>query len=289
MSDTTARLPDFLLIGAAKSGTSTLHQYLRRHSGIFLPKLKEPEFFSDDSMYARGVDWYGSLFEQAAANQLCGEASTTYTRWPHTADAAARIAKLLPRAKLIYIMRHPVDRAYSHYAHHMRLGVTMTFEEALAKDSIYMDCSLYMMQIERYLRYFPRESFLFLFFSDMQRDIDSVLRQAESFLDLAHEDLPGKGLIHANPGGSDHFIRYHTTRRLRCLPGLPAVIDLIPQPIRKRMYARFRASPLGQRLDRCYRLQPMRSETRRDLLAYFGKPNLDLATFLKCDLAKWQQ
>jgi CRISPR-associated endonuclease Cas1 subtype I-B len=93
---------------------------------------------STDEVYQRGETWYRSLFRHAGTDQLCGESSTCYSRWPHFGDVAGRIARDLPNVKLIYIMRHPVDRAYSHYAHNMQWGVTMSFEEALEafEDSI---------------------------------------------------------------------------------------------------------------------------------------------------------
>ena len=76
------RLPDFFIIGSAKSGTTTLYRYLCRHPNIFMSTPKEMSFFSKDKEYERGVEWYASLFADASENQLCGEASTTYTRWP---------------------------------------------------------------------------------------------------------------------------------------------------------------------------------------------------------------
>jgi hypothetical protein len=125
------RFPDFLIIGSAKSGTTTLYECLQRHPNIFLPALKEPQFFSKNSVFEQGAAWYKALFAQAEDSQICGEASTTYTRWPHTPDVPRRIMNLLPNPKFIYLMRNPVERAYSHYCHHMRFEVTMTFEEAL--------------------------------------------------------------------------------------------------------------------------------------------------------------
>ena len=113
------RLPDFMLIGAMKSGTTTLHAYLSRHPGLFLCTPKEPGFFSRDERYARGLDWYRELFTDAQPEQLCGEASTCYSRWPHFENAAPRIAADVPGAKLLYITRDPVERAYSHYRHLM--------------------------------------------------------------------------------------------------------------------------------------------------------------------------
>ncbi|HTO70120.1 MAG TPA: sulfotransferase, partial [Myxococcota bacterium] len=76
------RLPDFAIIGAMKCGTSTLHEQLALRSGFFMSRPKEPNFFSDDDQYARGVGWYAGLFAGAAPGQLCGESSTHYTKLP---------------------------------------------------------------------------------------------------------------------------------------------------------------------------------------------------------------
>ncbi|NER32103.1 MAG: sulfotransferase domain-containing protein, partial [Symploca sp. SIO1C4] len=76
------RLPDFLIIGAAKSGTTTLYKYLCRHPQICMSNPKEPDFFAIDHIYDQGIDWYSSLFSEARLKQVCGEASTTYTRLP---------------------------------------------------------------------------------------------------------------------------------------------------------------------------------------------------------------
>ena len=99
-----------------------------------------PGFFSKETVYKKGLGWYQNLFSGAAGDQLCREASTTYLRWAHTLDSSRLVADTVPDAKFIYMMRHPVDRAFSHYGHHMREGIMMTFEEALEKDIIYVDC-----------------------------------------------------------------------------------------------------------------------------------------------------
>jgi Sulfotransferase domain len=90
------RLPDFVLIGAMKkSGTTTLHQQLSLQSGIFMSEPKEPTFFSDDQVYAKGLDWYSSLFAVAATSDLCGESSTHYTKLPSGLEKVGRTARSL--------------------------------------------------------------------------------------------------------------------------------------------------------------------------------------------------
>jgi hypothetical protein len=248
---------------------------------------KEPEFFSRDAVFEQGLEWYRSLFSQARPDQMCGEASTTYARWPHLPNVPERIMESLPNARFIYIMRHPVDRAYSHYCQHMRLGVTMTFEEALKRDAIYVDCGMYLMQIERYLRYFPRDAFLFLFSAELRKDPHSVLRSVQEFLGLPVLDLVQDEPVTANPTTSAHYIREHTTGQLRRLPGVSALADRTPQAWRDAFYALIRRSPVGRWLAAQHRTAPMLPETRRRLLALFEGPNRALGEFLGRDLSHW--
>src|SRR6516164_6558874 len=95
--------PDFIVIGAMKSATTTLHEQLARQPGLFLSRPKEPNFFSDDDVYALGLGWYAGLFHDAPPVVLCGESSTHYTKRPTLPHAVARIARHLPRVRLVYV------------------------------------------------------------------------------------------------------------------------------------------------------------------------------------------
>ena len=281
------RYPDFLIIGAAKSGTTSLYQALNMHPHVFMPCLKEPEFFSSDAIYQRGTEWYRSLFSSASINQICGEASTTYSRWPHTRDAAKTIAGNMPNSKFIYIIRDPIERAYSHYAHHMRTHVTMTFEEALEKSNIYIDCSMYLMQIERYLRFFPKHQFLFLLLNDLSENFEKTMAKIHSFLNL-HPLPEGAQLpIVANVSGADHYIRKRTTMRLRRIPGISFAADRAPLHVRQYIYAQIRDSSLGKYLAQKAKIKPMRPETQEKLTELFNEPNKQLERFLSRDLSHW--
>ncbi|MFH0893856.1 MAG: sulfotransferase domain-containing protein [Bacteroidota bacterium] len=289
MKENSDRHPDFFVIGAAKSGTSSLYEYLTRHPRIFMPELKEPEFFSREAVYNQGIGWYQNLFSAAAKDQLCGEASTTYSRWPHTLDAPKLIFNTVPDAKFIYIMRNPVDRAYSHYGHHMREGVTMTFEEALKKDTIYVDCSMYMDQIKRYLRYFPHEKFLFLFQEELKNNPEALLQKITAFLNLENINLASNGIVKRNVGGADHFIRSKTTMKLRRIPPIGFLAACMPKSVKDKMYAKIRNSFIGKRLEKSHQLTPMKAETRKSLLDQFEKNTTDLEDFLGIKLDSWRK
>ncbi|MGI9457226.1 MAG: hypothetical protein ACR2NU_11740, partial [Aeoliella sp.] len=95
----TARVSDFVVIGAMKAGTTTVFEYLSRHPQVFMADPKEPNYFSMDDVHSRGMDWYRGLFAEASDEQICGEASASYTRYPRFPQSAARMAELLPDAK----------------------------------------------------------------------------------------------------------------------------------------------------------------------------------------------
>jgi len=191
------RLPNFIIIGASKAGTTTLYKYLCLHPQVYMCTPKEPEFFAseNDKNYTKGIDWYASLFSKAELHQVCGEASGRYTHYPHFPEASERIAQILPRVKLIYIMRHPVERAYSHYAQHIKYNqnikhqfeVKETFEENIARDSYVLDASNYMQQIEQYLKFYSKEQFLFLLMEDLIEQPADTLRQICSFIGVNNE------------------------------------------------------------------------------------------------------
>ncbi len=292
------RLPDFMIIGAAKSATSTLYECLHRHPDIFMSTPKEPEFFSRNSEYSRGLDWYGGLFEACDDGQVCGEASTTYTRYPLTPNVPKRISRVMPDAKFVYIMRHPVDRAFSHYKHNMRTGVRMTFEEALAsREDLYrgwdgrgyLECGKYVQQIKQFLNYFPRDSFLFLLYDDFAASPEAPLEACQRFLGVEVRDLLADGIVHSNMGDGEHYIRHHTTQRLRRLPGSRALADALPPKFRESAFRMVRNSPIGRHLAKKAEVPPMKPETRSELLKYFEKFNQELAEFLGRDLSDWNR
>ena len=184
----TGRLPDFLIVVAAKSGTSSLFSYLCAHPALFGSTPKEPCFFDPEVNLDRGLGWYRGLFADAEPWQLCGEASTNYTRFPQVQGVPERIKATLPDAKLIYLMRHPVERAYSHYVHaftkeeYPREPFDLSFEAFSAAYPRCLDGSDYALQLGRYFEHFPREQVLLLFYEDLERDPGALCREVFEFL-----------------------------------------------------------------------------------------------------------
>ena len=144
--------PDFLIIGAMKCGTSTLQAQLARQQGIFMTTPKEPNFFSDPDIWARGMDWYQGLFAGARPGDLKGEASTHYTKLPTYPECAARLIAALPDIRLVYMTRDPIARLISHYLHEWSMGViTCDLETALERHPELIAYSCYGMQIAPYV------------------------------------------------------------------------------------------------------------------------------------------
>jgi len=176
-------LPDFLIIGAMKCGTSTLQAQLAAQPGILMSTPKEPNFFSDDSIYAQGMKWYESLFDQAAPGDLLGEASTHYTKLPTYPSTLARLQQALAKPKLIYLIRDPVSRALSHYIHEWTMGnMSSDIETSFEKHSELVDYGRYAYQIEPYLEAFGRDAIFLSTLEEMKRAPQDFLDRVGSFL-----------------------------------------------------------------------------------------------------------
>ena len=181
--DTAQDLPNFIVIGAMKAGTTSLYHYLRNHEQIFMPKVKELDFFADGANWSRGLDWYRQQFSGAGDAMARGEASTLYTKYPQYDRVPERIAGVVPGVRLIYLVRDPIVRMRSHYQHRVALGAeTEPPEVALLENPIYLAYSKYAMQLERYLDHFPREQLLVVTSEGLRHDRAATVRQVYEFL-----------------------------------------------------------------------------------------------------------
>lgn len=291
------RLPDFLVVGAAKSGTTTLYHYLSRHPQVFMSPVKEPCFFDEARAWGRGVDWYRSLFAGAGPNQRCGEASTNYTRWPQVPGVPERISALVPGVRLVYVLRDPVERAYAHYVHrwtkelHPGRPFDENFEEFVAHDPMCLDGSDYALQLERYRPHFPRGAFHLLYLDDLVRAPAPTLRRLFAFLgvDEAADVARGRPL-RANDRESFHVdqIRARVTEPLRRRRWVRRLAYACPQSVRDGAYALLRRMPRGRALDHRFRPPPMTEEMRRALRARFGPSTRALAAGFDLPPPPWE-
>ncbi|UCC30568.1 MAG: sulfotransferase domain-containing protein, partial [Phycisphaerales bacterium] len=212
-------LPDFLIIGTQKGGTTSLYRYLTGHPRILSAVVKEVRFFNRD--YHKGPLWYRAHFptyirkwaagKLGAGHTLTGEA-TPYLFHPH---APKRVHSLVPDARLIVLLRNPVDRAYSHYQHHVTRGrESLSFEEAIDAEPsriegelekmmqderyrslnyvgyAYLTRGIYVDHLRRWREHFDAHQFLVLESERFFSDTASVYKQVLRFLQLPETSLP---------------------------------------------------------------------------------------------------
>jgi Sulfotransferase domain len=245
------RLPDFLIIGAMKAGTTTLHEYLSRNPQIFMSATKETQFFSQPSKYSLGLASYSKHFEATGVGQIAGESSTCYSRYPFYGDVPSIVKKDLPNVKLIYVMRHPAERAYSHYVHNMerrvrRGEVAATLGEAVNSDLEMIVASQYDSQIEQWLKYFDREQIHLCIFEDLVSSPTIVLSEIAKFLGVDPQSMP-RSSIQKNKGGHK-FADVQITklmRRFKSSSVLKPFADALPSAIRNFLLAASRYALLN--------------------------------------------
>lgn len=228
--------PDFLVIGAMKGGTTSLFRYLVQHPDVLPPFRKEIKYF--DCNYFKGSAWYRAHFplrtKFADGTKLTGEATPYYIYHP---SAHERVASTLPQAKIIIILRNPIDRAYSHYQHMVRVGrEPLSFEDAIAAEPerlageaeqiaadpryptykhlqySYLARGDYLPQIQRWHSVFSKERVLIVRSEDLYRDPAATMQQTQDFLGLAHWHPADYGVFKG--GGSYAPIKPETRAKL---------------------------------------------------------------------------
>ena len=195
---------DFFIVGAPKSGTTSLYHYLSEHPQVEMSSQKEPDYFSDKAIHEQGMyyaknrvdtlDKYESLFVQKES-VVYGEASVSYLFYENVAED---IKKYNPNAKIIIMLRNPIERAFSHYLMDYRLGlISDSFENVLAKISKhknahlfyqqYIEVSKYAKQIQRYLVFFEKDNILFIDYEDFKINVSKTVDQVYNFLHISTE------------------------------------------------------------------------------------------------------
>lgn len=209
----------FVVIGAMKCGTSSLHDQLSLRSGLFMSTPKEPNFFSDEKCWSRGLSWYRGCFAGAHEGQLRGECSTHYSKWPDYPLAAERLHTTLPEVKLVYVMRDPIERIVSQYIHEWsQREVKGKFEEAVLQHGRFTAYSSYARQLERHLEYCETERILLVAFERMLLHPDDELARICTFL---RESSP-EGM-HWNAAADASNISSQRMRRSALRDGLSAL------------------------------------------------------------------
>jgi hypothetical protein len=203
-------LPNFLIIGAARSGTSTLYTYMQSHPDIYLrpEKRPEPHFFFKDSEYAKGMRYYETTwFPIETKCHAVGEASTSYIFGPKVPE---RIARDLPDARLIAVLRNPIERAHSNYWHSVKSGLeTLDFASAVEREDqrtqalndtalaelkpfSYLARGFYHAQISKFLTVIPHGRLAIHIFDDLCRDPRGQLEEIYRFIGVDPGILPAR-------------------------------------------------------------------------------------------------
>ena len=285
-------LPNFLIIGAPKSGTTSLYYYLKQHPDVFMSSVKEPKFFAIEGREAdfrsRGgykpppgekttLEEYEALFDGVRGEKAIGEASSLYLRNP---EAPARIKRYVPAAKLVAVLRDPVERTYSAYLMRVRNEREEgDFARALKKS---VQAGFYHAQLSRYYELFDREQIRVYLYEDLKEDPAGMVQDVFRFLGVDDSFVPDVSLRH-NAGGvrrSGVLHRAVHSAIMRPNPIRQALKPLLPERLRQRLYEGVR--------DRVLREAPsLPVEQRAELVELYREDILKLERLIGRDLSGW--
>jgi hypothetical protein len=240
---TTVKRPNLFIIGAMKSGTTSLHGYLNTHPSIFMCEPKEPCYFVHPSQ----LDWpdmkqlelwdheerYLKLFEPAGGATILGESSTLYAKLPHISDIPERIAKFNPDAYFIYVMRDPVERTISHYWHEVRQGNEYRgLLKAIQENALYRDVSHYAYQLQPYFQQFGPHRVLTFTVEEMVQDAANIVRTIFEWLGVDATFVPPNltEKAHVTP---KRFFQKNKLYRLRYQWPWRVIADRLPRQLRQ--------------------------------------------------------
>jgi hypothetical protein len=296
------RLPNFLIIGAAKSGTTTLFDIVGQHPAVYKSPEKEIRFFSNDELYKNGVDWYqNSFFSNSEKYSVRTEASPAYLTWSE---------KVAPRVNAVYgnkpikfaaIFRDPVKRAYSHYWHRVRLGHEdpdrLSFAEAIHSEDQrlkknwqqlankgnglygYFRAGCYASLLKPYLELFPRENFFFMLQDDLNNDFNASFKKLMLFLEI-DDTYPLKPVVineSAIPRDQNVYNLFNGLKKSKYKRFLKSVI---PDAIRRW----FRQDALMKP----FNYPPMENEIKLELYARYADEIKRLEEMIGRDLSHWK-
>lgn len=270
--------PNYLFIGASKCATSSICALLGQHPDIFMVS-EEVGFFSLEEVYIKGFDWYESLFDQANNVKRWGEGSNWYTMKELFPETITRIISYVPDAKLIYSVRHPIDRIESYWLEirsHGSEKVHYDFNRAVELNRDWLiDSSNYWQQISAYRTHFSDDQILVIFYEDFKENPNAVMRRCFEFLEVDPNVPVTNPKLHLNPSmGKKAPIDFLS--RLRSYPIYRNGIKLIPKGLResvreKFLLKRIQGRPQWSVGSRKYVADILEADTCR-FLEYYGKP-----------------
>jgi len=297
-------LPNFLVVGAGRSGTTSLHHYLRQHPDIYLPEAKSPSYFychglppSRDPLhervtrdyYVRDTAAYEAVFDGVQAESAIGEVSPAYLA---SMQAIAHIAEKIPKARIVVILRNPVERFYARYVARHRDGLELrsSVEALLVEErqlpwirdeavGTYLSAGFCSPFIEAYMERFPQEQLHLTFFDDLQADAARYMRSLYEFLGV-NPDFNVNVSQRQNVSGGD--IRNPLLRSMwtKSVASRLVVRPYVPKALRDLVFRRITRSTV-------YR--PLNSGTRLELAGIYRTEVEKLQTMTGRNLAHWMQ
>jgi sulfotransferase family protein len=231
-------LPNLVVIGGLKCGTTSLHHYLSLHPEIAMSRPKELNFFVAELNHGLGADWYARHFEPAA--KVRGETSPHYTARPRLEGVAGRMRELIPGAKLIYAVRDPIERLLSHYLHNVGGGYeSRSLDQVLGEpSSAYVDRSRYAYQLEPYLEAFGPGAIAIVTQDELRLRREETMRELFAFLGVDAEFTSPEFEREWETGSAKGSSGFRLMDRAVRLPGLRAVdraFDRLPESLRWRV------------------------------------------------------
>jgi len=223
--------PSFLVIGAMKAGTTSLHHYLASHPRVFMSSPKELRFFSGENWH-RGLGWYEDHFAGSEGATAVGETSPAYSQADIFPEAAPRIAEVLPGVRLVYLVREPVARMASMYLHLAAIGrESRPAAEALDGDPVYLNSSRYRWQIDHHLPLVGRDRVLVITSEDLRDRRRQTLGATLSFLGIDGDEALDLGREH-HPSAPKRR-RRALSHRLGAHPWYRSASRHLPEPVRR--------------------------------------------------------
>ncbi len=271
---------NFLIVGAQKAGTTSLYYYLKDHPEICMSIKKEVHYFSLEENFSKGYFWYEKHFKHCAGKKAIGEASPLYM---YLEEVPQRIYEYNPNMKLIFMLRNPVDRAWSQYWLMKRMGrEDLGFEQAIQQEEnriqrdftylrrfSYKDRGKYIEQIHRFLKYFPRKHIFFIISEQLRKEPEIILKDLYRFL-----------------GVDDNYEL--NGRKFRAMKGkrskIPALSKLLYNSflgnfiLLRKANDKLNAKPIGE---------TMKPATRKFLIDFFRESNDKLAQEFGLDIQQW--
>jgi hypothetical protein len=230
-----AELPNLIIIGGLKCGTTSIHHYLGLHPQIQMSKPKELNFFVEELNWDLGLDWYASRFD--GRFEVRGESSPHYTNLPRFEGAAERIQEHCPDARLLYMVRDPIKRILSHWVHAKGAGYeTGELAEVLAEpSSAYMNRSMYWMQLQPYLERFDHSQIEVIAQEELQGEREATMRKAFRFAGVDEDFRSEQFDREWEKSSAKQGDKYQLMEKLIKLPGFRSLdrnFDRLPESMR---------------------------------------------------------